>query len=364
MDNFWTFWTKRKEKIFFSCICAFFFVPLRPILIWRIVRSFVRVHMVMVFLLLCSFTGRAEDGIQHSAFSRQTSDSIQPSAISRQLSDSIQPLDSIQHSAISRQISDSTQVDSIAEQKPKVKKGTLTIANSVAFGDGASFVVDSLPASGVVLTSKVITTNGVLSVSVMGDSRSYVATIVDNGDSTVSLVFEKAPLPANVNASITVRYWGDDGWEDRKLNFDLLTAWITNYYSTLETVEAVAAKYDEDAANGAKVWQCYMLGLDPTDAASSVSLSMSVAGNEIRFAVEGLGETHPLDGIQVYWYMKTSTNLVTDASFSKTRDSAQGLPPTFGVHDMPDKPTGKTTEPVADALFYKISVLFVAEDGD
>lgn len=254
----------------------------------------------------------------------------------------------------------SWKADGLVVNGELVKKGTLTIANSVVFGDGASFVVDSLPASGAVLTSKAITTNGVLSVAVMNDSRSYIATIVDNGDSTVSLVFEKAPLPANVNASITVRYWGDDGWEDRKLAFDLPTAWIANYYPTLETVEAVAAKYDEDAANGAKVWQCYMLGLDPTDAASNVSLSMSVVGNEIRFAVEGLGETRALDGIKVYWYMKTSTNLVSDASFSKTRDSAQGLSPKFSAHPMPDKPTSASAA-TADTLFYKISVSFVAE---
>ena len=242
-----------------------------------------------------------------------------------------------------------------------VKNGTLTFADSVVFGNGASLVVDSLPAGGVVLTSRTITTNGVLSVGVIGDSRPYVVALVDNGDSTVSLVFEKAPLPETVRASITVLN-GD--WEEDTFDFDLPTAWITNYYPTLETISAVAAKYDEDAANGAKVWQCYMLGLDPTDASSGVSLAMTVESGKIRFAVEGLGETHELAGINVYWYMKTSTNLVTDASFSKTRDSAQGLPPTFGVHDMPDKPTGKTTEPVADALFYKISVLFVAEDGD
>ena len=242
-----------------------------------------------------------------------------------------------------------------------VKKGALTFANSAVFGNGASFVVDSLPADGVVLTSKTITTNGVLSVGVIGDDRSYVSTIVDNGDSTASLVFEKAPLPETVNALITVRYWGDDGWEDRAMAFDLPTGWITNYYPTLDTVKTVAAKYNETAANGATVWQCYMLGLDPTNAASTVSLSMTVEGNEIRFAVEGLGETHELAGIQAYWYMKTSTNLVTDASFSKTRDTAQGLSPTFPIHPMPDKPTASATQTV-DKLFYKITVTFVAED--
>ncbi|MBO4250529.1 MAG: LPS-assembly protein LptD [Paludibacteraceae bacterium] len=114
---------------------------MRPILIWRIVRSFVRVHMAMVLLLLCSYTGRAEDGILQPSDSTQLtansqepianslpSDSIEPSAVSRQPSDSIQP------SAVSRQPSDSIQardsireVDSLAqERKPKVKKGTLT----------------------------------------------------------------------------------------------------------------------------------------------------------------------------------------------------------------------------------------------
>jgi len=261
----------------------------------------------------------------------------------------------------------SWKADGLVVNGELVKKGTLTIANSVVFGNGASFVVDSLPANGVVLTSKAITTNGVLSVRVMGDSRLYVATIVHNGDSTVSLILEKAPLPEKVRASITARYWGDDGWEDRKLAFELPTAWITNCYPTLETVEAVAAKYDADAANGAKVWQCYMLGLDPTDAASNVSLAMNVVGDEIRFAVEGLGETHALKGIQVYWYMKTSTNLVADASFSRTRDSASGLSPVFDAHSVPDTPVDpeadSSTKP-ADTLFYKITVTFVAEDED
>ena len=243
-----------------------------------------------------------------------------------------------------------------------MKKGTVTIANSVMFGNGASFVVDSLPAGGVVLTSKAITTNGVLSVGVMDDGRSYVANVVDNGDSTVSLILEKAPLPEKVRASITVQYY-DGIWKERVLDFDLPTAWITNYYPTLETVEAVAAKYDEDAANGAKVWQCYMLGLDPTDAASAVSLSMTVVGNEIRFAVEGLGETHALDGIEVQWRMKTSTNLVADAAFSGTREYVTGLSPTFAAHTMPDKPTSSSTA-TADTLFYKITVTFVAEDEE
>ena len=178
------------------------------------------------------------------------------------------------------------------------------------------------------------------------------------------LVVANAPLPTTVNASITARYWGDDGWEDRKLDFDLPTGWITNYYPTLETVEAVAAKYDEDAANGAKVWQCYMLGLDPTDAASGVSLSMAVEGNEIHFAVEGLGETHALDGVQVQWRMKTSTNLVADAVFSNAREYKTGLSPAFSAHLLPDTPADPTTVPStkpAETLFYKITVTFVAK---
>ena len=181
------------------------------------------------------------------------------------------------------------------------------------------------------------------------------------------LFVEKAPLPAAVNASITVRYWGEDGWEDRKLDLDLPTEWITNYYPTLDTVEAVAAKYDDTAANGAKVWQCYMLGLDPADAASSVSLSMVVEGKEIRFAVEGLGETHALDGIQVEWRMKTSTNLVADAAFSNVREYKTGLPPAFSAHLLPDTPADPkevpSTKP-AETLFYKITVTFVAEEDE
>ena len=143
--------------------------------------------------------------------------------------------------------------------------------------------------------------------------------------------------------------------------FNLPTAWATNYYPSLDTPEAVAAKYNETAANGATVWQCYMLGLDPTNAASAVSLSMAVADGKIRFAIEGLGETHALAGIKVYWYMKASTNLVSEASAWATRDSASGLSPTFGDHPMPDKPTAGATQPV-DKLFYKLTVTFVAED--
>ena len=145
------------------------------------------------------------------------------------------------------------------------------------------------------------------------------------------------------------------------MSFKLPTAWVTNYYPSLDTPEAVAAKYNETAANGATVWQCYMLGLDPTNAASTVSLSMTVAGNEIRFAVDGLGETHALDGIQVQWALNTSTNLVTDTEFSMRRDYSEGLVPAFPAHPMPDKPTASATQTV-DKLFYKLTVSFIAEE--
>ena len=175
------------------------------------------------------------------------------------------------------------------------------------------------------------------------------------------LVVEDAPLPEKVPVSITVRYFGDDGWEDKSLGFELPSGWVTNYYPSLDTTEAVASKYNDMAANGAAVWQCYMLGLDPTNVASKVSLAMTVVGNEIHFAIEGLGETHALDDIQVQWTMKTSTNLVTDAGFTMRRDYATGLSPTFAAHPMPDKPT-ETSTSAADTLFYKITVSFVAED--
>lgn len=177
---------------------------------------------------------------------------------------------------------------------------------------------------------------------------------------STGLVVENAPLPEQVPVSITVRHFGDDGWEDVTLRYDLPTQWATNHYPALTTVEEVSAKYNETASNGAAVWQCYMLGLDPTDAMSNVSLSMTVADNKIRFAIEGLGETHALDGIQVYWYMKTSTDLVTDAGFTKARDSAKGLSPVFAEHPMPDKATDIESQ-TADRLFYKINASFVAE---
>ena len=236
---------------------------------------------------------------------------------------------------------------------PQFAGGTVNIA----FASGVA------PAKGMVLATW---PEGTAPAGDFAFADSTLATRWMPAKTATGLVVENAPLPENVNASITARYY-DGAWKDRVLDFDLPTEWITNYYPTLETVEAVAAKYDEDAANGAKVWQCYMLGLDPTDATGSVSLAMNVVGDEIRFAVEGLGETHALDGIKVYWYMKTSTNLVTDASFSKTRDSAFGLSPAFGTHSIPDTPTDPNVDfsaKPADTLFYKITVTFVAEDEE
>ena len=235
-------------------------------------------------------------------------------------------------------------------QEPKFASGTVNIA----FADGAA------PTGGTVLATW---PDGTAPAGDFAFADSTLATRWVLSKTATGLVVEHAPLPAAVNASLTVRYWGDDGWEDRALAFDLPTTWITNYYPSLETAEAVATKYDEIAANGAQVWQCYMLGLDPTNAASQVSLAMTVVRNEIRFAVEGLGETHALDGIGVYWYMKTSTNLVTDAAFRTTRDSASGLSPTFADHPMPDTPTRNAPQP-SDTLFYKITVSFVAEDDE
>ena len=239
-----------------------------------------------------------------------------------------------------------------------VKRGTLSAPNSVAFGPGASFVVDSLPDGGAALTSNVITTNGVLFVSVLGDDRDYRAAIVDNGDSTSSLVFERAPLPAQVQASITMQYYEGGVPKEKSVDVVLPTQWLTNYYPSADYAKAVASKYDDFAANGARVWQCYMLGLDPTDAESRVSLSMAVDGGKIKFAVEGLGETHAIGGVDVYWAMKTSTNLVTDAGFTKTRAATTGLSPTFPDHDMPDTPTSSSAAEPVDTLFYRLNATF------
>ena len=75
-----------------------------------------------------------------------------------------------------------------------VNRGVLDIDTSVKFGPGASFVVDSLPADGVVLTAAAITKSGRLSVAVLGDGERYKASIVDNGDGTNSLVLSKKPF--------------------------------------------------------------------------------------------------------------------------------------------------------------------------
>ena len=240
----------------------------------------------------------------------------------------------------------------------------LTFAKAPQFASGTvniAFASGVAPASGMVLATW---PEGAAPAGDFAFADSALATRWVLSKMATGLVVENAPLPETVRASITVQYY-DGVWKDRVLDFAMPTAWITNYYPTLETVEAVAAKYDEDAANGAKVWQCYMLGLDPMDAASNVSLAMTVVGNEIHFAVEGLGETHALDGIQVQWRMKTSTNLVADAAFSNTREYTTDLLPVFDAHSMPDTPVDPMYVPSAkpaDTLFYKITVTFVAED--
>ena len=240
-----------------------------------------------------------------------------------------------------------------------VKKGTLSVPTSVTFGDGASFVVDALPADGVVLASGAITTNGALSVSVLGDANPYVTEVVDNG-ATKALVVRLAPLPETVTAAISLRYFGEDGWEDRVVNVELPSAWVKSHYPALDTAAAVAAKYGDTAANGAAVWQCYMLGLDPTDADSDVSLSMTCEGGKLRFSVEGLGETHEIDGVVVRWYLKTTTDLTAGLGFPNMRETTTGLSPEFAEHDIPDSPRFDSSDK-SDCLFYKLSVSFVSE---
>ena len=62
--------------------------------------------------------------------------------------------------------------------------------------------------------------------------------------------------------------------------------------------------------------------------------------------------------------MKTSTNLVSDASAWATRGSVRkGLSPTFGERPMPDTPMDSATQTV-DKLFYKVTVTFVAEEEE
>jgi len=246
-----------------------------------------------------------------------------------------------------------------------VNLGTLSIPNSVVFSNDASLVVGELPADGVVLTSSAITGAQTLAVSVIGDAeRAYAATVVDNQDGTFSLVVHSV-LPDKVQVPVTIRHYGDDGWEDLATNFNFSTAWATNHYPSATSTNAIAAAYRSTAANGSPVWQCYMLGLNPTDATSQVSLEIAVSGAEINFSVVGLGETHPVDGIAVYWYLKTETDLSANPGFKNNRETAAGLAPKFSPHPMPDTPlpttsTSPANEP-SDRLFYKLTVSFVAE---
>jgi hypothetical protein len=240
---------------------------------------------------------------------------------------------------------------------------SLVFAKAPTFSSGTNYIAF---ASGISPTNGMVLVHWPDGSAPVGDfvfadlalSESFVLNKTATG-----LVVGNAPLSATVPVSITARYFGNEGWVDKSLGFELPSGWVTNYYPSLDTVEAVAAKYNDLAANGAAVWQCYMLGLDPTNAASKVSLAMSVTGNEIHFAIEGLGETHALEDIQVQWTMKTSTNLVTDAGFTMRRDYATGLSPVFAAHPLPDKPTPTSTT-TADTLFYKITVSFVAEDNE
>ena len=238
----------------------------------------------------------------------------------------------------------------------------LVFAKSPSFASGTNFIAF---ASGVAPTNGMVLARWPNGGSIpAGDfvfADSSLAARWVLSKTATGLVVENAPLPAEVNAAITVRRYGEHGWEDVTLHYDLPTQWVTNYYPQLDTAEAVAAKYDDVAANGAKVWQCYMLGLDPTDAASKVSLSMTVAGSKIRFAIEGLGETHALDGIKVEWNIKTSTDLAAEPGFPNYREYTDDLPPTFREHDIPDKVSSYSAQ-TSDRLFYKITVSFVAAD--
>ena len=135
---------------------------------------------------------------------------------------------------------------------------------------------------------------------------------------------------------------------------------MTNHYPALDTAAAVAAKYGDTAANGAAVWQCYMLGLDPTDAKSTVSVSMSISGGKATFSVNGLGETHGLPGVKVYWYLKSTDDLAK--GFSLNRAVAEGLSPSFAARDIPDRARDDDVS-TAPMLFYKIMASFVS-DGD
>ena len=239
---------------------------------------------------------------------------------------------------------------------------SLAFAKAPTFASGTNYIAF---AGGVVPTNGMVLVRWPDGSAPAGDFVFADASVANEfalDKTSTGLVVKAAPLPAQVPVSITLRYWNDDAgrFEDRAFDFNLPAAWATNYYPSLDTAEAVSAKYTDTAANGATVWQCYMLGLDPTNQASKVSLAMTVEGNTIRFAVNGLGETHAIAGIGVNWAMKTSTNLVTDAGFTKTRETANGLSPTFADHPMPDKPTPYASD-TSGTLFYKVNVSFVAE---
>ena len=167
-------------------------------------------------------------------------------------------------------------------------------------------------------------------------------------------------IPQSVPVSILLRYYGDDGWEDRAFGFNLPTTWVMGYYPSLETAEAIAAKYNDTAANGAMMWQCYMLGLDPTDATSKVSLAVAIENGNIHFTVNGLGETHALDGVTIRWNLRTSTNLALDPGFSNRRESTTSAPPAFTVHSIPDK-ISQVGDATSNTLFYKLIVTFEKE---
>ena len=241
---------------------------------------------------------------------------------------------------------------------------SLVFAKAPNFSSGTAsvaFVSGVAPTNGMVLVQW---PNGAAPVGDFAFSDSALATRWILSKTTTGLVVENAPLPETVQASVTVRYYEGGVQKEKSVDQSLPTQWATNYYPSLDTAAAVAAKYDDVAANGMAVWQCYMLGLDPTDAESGLSLSMAIGGDKIAFAVEGLGETHSLYGISAYWALKTSTNLVSDADFKTTRDNATGLPPSFSEHSMPDTPSRVPGAKPVDTLFYKLSVSFFPDADD
>ncbi len=237
----------------------------------------------------------------------------------------------------------------------------LVFAKSLSFAAGTNFIAFAggvAPTNGMVLARWPNGGSIPAGDFVFADSSLAARWVLSK--TATGLVVENAPLPAEVDAAITVRRYGDSGWEDVTLHYDLPTQWVTNYYPQIDTPEAVAAKYDDVAANGAEVWQCYALGLDPTDAESRVSLSMLARDGKLRFAVEGLGETHEISGVTVWWSLRTATDLASGQGFPYTRESTTGLSPTFAEHDIPDSPWSGSSEK-ADRLFYKLVVTFVAD---